>query len=699
MRRWRGIRNIGKDFRLIVICFLVIFSTIQTYFLTEQIIAQKSVDNQQKELVIQDPQAVLNPVGAWDENYGYSEDVYVLDDRAYITGEGMVIVDISDPENPFFLGQYVEEDNLMTQGIYVVGNVAFLVGRCGLKIINVSNPLNPTLISSYSELYESYIDISIQGNYAYLLKYSDSFDIIDISDLANPTVVSQLIVSHGTSNEGIFVKDGVAYIALDFEGLEIVNVSNPSIPVLISENEEYYCNDVFVQDNLAYIVGSEGLVILNVSDLVHPVNLSKVDISYAKGITYDDDFVYIANYEEGMTIVNVTDPHNATISGSCQSNIDGLAIAKKENHVFMVTNPTGMKIIDVSNSSQPQQAAAFDCGGFGESVIVRNSVAFLANGYDGLVILDVNNVANPSILSKVEFGKAHDSDFQVMRAHDIYLYENYAFVLLEWNEACSWFNRFAVINITDLSNPQIICQFGRRLWINDAIFDNTMLYVGSYGNLDIYNLENITAPELLVTYNESFSRCNSLRKQGDILYIGTSDALLICDASNPLSLTILSSEYEDRIPLEIELGNDRMYILFVSPGLEDKFTISIFDIEDIESPVLIGELNFNYSYNAYLTVYNSTIFVSSDDNLLVFQETLDQKVELIDEFQGAHYFYKISIEENHLYVAASYDGLLIFEIVIPTSSNEISIKYIPIGVSVIIAIFIYKWRRKKRFGK
>lgn len=697
MRRRRGTNYIGKDSKSLIFVFLIIFSTIQTCFLTDQIVSQKSVDNQQNDLVIQDTQAVLNQVGAWDENYGFSEDVFVLGDRAYITGEGMVIVDISDPENPFFLGQYVEEENLMTRGIYVVGDVAFLVGYfCGLKVINISNPINPTLISSYSN---DYIDVFVQGNYAYLLKGSFDFEIIDVSDLTNPIGVSQLTVSHGTSNERLFVKDGIAYIALDIEGLEIVNVSNPINPILLSENDELDCTDVYVQDILAYIVSNDGLVVLNVSDLAHPVNLSKVDIYRAEGITYDDGFVYIANYDEGMTIVNVTDPHNATISGSCQSNIDGLAITKKDNHVFMATNPTGMKIIDVSDTSQPQQAAAFDCGGFGESVIVRNGIAFLANGYDGLVILDVNNIANPSILSNVEFGKAHDSDFQVMRAHDIYLYQNYAFVLLEWNEACSWFNRFAVINITDLGDPQVVCHFGKRLWINDAIFDNSMLYVGSYSYLDIYNLENITAPELLATYNESFSRCNSLRKLEDTLYVGTTDALLICDASNPLSITILSTEYENRIPREIELGNNRMYVLFVSPGLEDKCTISVFDTGDVENPALIGELNFSYSYEVYLTVYNKTIFVSSNNNLLVFQETTDQKIELIGEFQGVHYFYETSAEENYLYVAASYDGLLIFEIVITSTSSEIGINFIPIGVIVILTISLHKRRKKKRFGK
>ena len=698
MRRRKGIISYGKDSRFIIIIFLIILCTMQTCLQTDLIASEKSINKKQNELTKQNSQTVLNPVGAWDENYGYSEDVFVLDNRAYIAGEGLVIVDVSDPENPFFLGQYVEEDNLFVRGIYVIDNVAFLVGYfSGLRIINVSNPTNPILISSFTDNLD-YIDIFVQGDYAYLMRYSDYFEILDISDLNNPVMVSQLTVSHGTSNEGLFVKDGVAFIALDFEGLDIINVSNPSNPILLSENEELYCSDVFVNENLAYIVGSDGLVVLNVSDLVHPVNMSKVDITNANSITYDEGFVYIANYEEGMTIVNVTDPSNAAISGSCQSNVDGLAIAKKENYVFMAVNPTGMKIIDVSNTSQPQQAASFDCGGFGESVIVRNDVAFLANGYGGLVILDVNNKANISILSEVEFGKAHESDFQVMRARDVFLYQNYAFVLLEWNEACSWYNRFAVINITDLCNPQVICHFGKRLYINDAIFDNTLLYVGSYSYLDVYSLENISGPELIANYNESFSKCNSLRKMGDTLYVGTSDALLICDASNPLSIRILSTKYENRIPLEIELENNRMYVLFVSPGLEDKCTISIFNIKKVKNPVLIGELNFSYSFSSYLTVHNGLVFISSVDNLLVFQETTKQEIELIDEYQGVYYFYEIDADENYLYIAASYDGLLIFEIIYTPPSIGISFRFIPIGLIGII-VLVFNRRRKKSFRK
>ncbi len=84
--------------------------------------------------------------------------VWVHESKAYI-GEGMIcepdapgrleIINVADPENPFYLGEYNIPDGIVL-GIYV-DSVAYLAsGAAGIKVLDVSEPDNPELICEYN---------------------------------------------------------------------------------------------------------------------------------------------------------------------------------------------------------------------------------------------------------------------------------------------------------------------------------------------------------------------------------------------------------------------------------------------------------------------------------------------------------------------------------------------------------------------
>ncbi|MBN1329155.1 MAG: hypothetical protein JXA54_06750 [Candidatus Heimdallarchaeota archaeon] len=690
MTNWRE-KNYWKK---VLLCTIVVIFTLSifanTSLLIEVSIAKEANNNQNDSLLANKSQDILTKVGSWDENYGYCGNVFLSGSRAFLTGEGMVIIDITNPENPFLLGQFKEGKEYSSEGIFVKDNLAFLTSYfSGLRIINITDPTNPTIISRFTE--EHYIDVFIKDDYAYLLQYDFYFDILDISDIFHPIKISEIKVSHGSSNEKIFVKDDLAFVGVSFEGLKIIDISNPYNPQELCDYDLYSCNDVFVHDNLAYLAGDDGFALLDVTDPSNPINLSSIDIFYAKGVCYKDGFAFIADYENSMTIINTTNPENVTISGSCNSDVDGLDIKIQGNYTYVAIKPTGLKIIDVSNTSQPKQASVFDCGGFGESVVVRENIAFVANGYDGLVILDVEDKTNPVMLANYVFGKADEIDFQGIRAHDIYLYQNFVLVVLEWNYMCNTLNQFAVINITDLSKPQEICKFGQQFYINDAFIEGSTLYVGGYNGVKIYDLDNITSPELITSYDDFFSTCNTLRKSGNILYAGTTNGLLICDATNPLAISILSTIFTDRHVYAIELTDERAYILYAASSADQ---ICSFDIQDIQNPILKAEYNCSLVYEPKLMVKEKIIFVISADKILIFQETKRAKIEKIGEYQGEFYFYEACISENYLYVASSFDGILIIRI---NNSSAVSLELLPLlTISALVLIFYGRKKAKKR---
>ena len=81
-----------------------------------------------------------------------------------------------------------------------------------------------------------YGDVWGEGDYAYLGVFSGTgVFIIDISDPANPSLVTTYSPSSGQFKD-VKVYDGIGYFATDDgDGLHIVDVSNPATPTLLAK--------------------------------------------------------------------------------------------------------------------------------------------------------------------------------------------------------------------------------------------------------------------------------------------------------------------------------------------------------------------------------------------------------------------------------------------------------------------------------
>ena len=81
------------------------------------------------------------------------------------------------------------------------------------------------------------------------------------------TVISPIIIGSCETDyaTSVFVKDNYAFIAENFEGLKVIDISNPETPTTIGACETDFANGVFVKDNYAYIAGGHvGLKIIQI---------------------------------------------------------------------------------------------------------------------------------------------------------------------------------------------------------------------------------------------------------------------------------------------------------------------------------------------------------------------------------------------------------------------------------------------------
>jgi len=155
------------------------------------------------------------------------------------------IIDIADPTQPRYVSSISTStiSNMGGTDIEVVGELAYVIDDDSLIIIDISNPQNPSLVGSIDDgdgnlVLDNAFSFRLIGDYAYIASQtSANLSVIDVSDPTNPTHV-------GTLNDGdngaqltnasyINIMDNAAYIistgandritAIDITGSRISN--------------------------------------------------------------------------------------------------------------------------------------------------------------------------------------------------------------------------------------------------------------------------------------------------------------------------------------------------------------------------------------------------------------------------------------------------------------------------------------------
>lgn len=239
---------------------------------------------------------------------GYNEDIVVQNGKAYVVSQRVMdIVDISNPTNPTRLGRYDD----WGLGIDVVDNIAYVAGN-GLQLIDVSNPADPTLIGKY-EMEGNAYDVVVVGNIAYVASehdseddYYSSMDVVDVSNPAAPTLIGRY-KTKGYGAHGVFVAGNIAYVVDEGNGLLLLDVSNPAVPRLIASYDTDDTYDVVVMGNTAYVATDRGLKLLDVSNPNKPeLILSYGTPSRVRSVHVMNDLIYIVS-SGGLQILRLSD--------------------------------------------------------------------------------------------------------------------------------------------------------------------------------------------------------------------------------------------------------------------------------------------------------------------------------------------------------------------------------------------------------
>ena len=576
-----------------------------------------------------------NPVSVgWVMTEHLIDGIYVSNSYAYVISadEGLYIIDISEPTNPYLCGYYDTVLELGFRSIYVLNNFAYLItanaATNGLHIVDISDPFNPFEAGYYDTGTGEY-DVWVADSLAYVTSYF-GLHIISLSDPNNPFQIGLLPSSGNNYFYYLFVKDNYAFITGGYGTLHIIDVSNPSNPTEIVAYQTgcNFATDLFIANNYAFVYGIDyKLYIIDISDPANPQAISSYNVgAWSFNIYVSDNFVFITGIMTGLHIVDVEDPSNpieagfyytggssiydayvmgdyAYITNQQNSHLNVIDIDDpfdpkltgycylgdiepniyvQDNYAFVAGGSsdfsTGyLRIIDISNPTNPVQVSQYDLGSPATSIFVAGEYTYTTTAHQ-LQIFDISDPANPKYVSNYNLGNMHWAD-------EIFISGNYAFIagayfIPYYTET---YIRLFIINILDPRNPQL-----------------ETIYEGSNGS----------AYDIYIKYNYAFITC--VLQVNDLHTEGWLDVFDISDPSNP---EIIGGYFNyDQVLTNIQVKDNYAYLGFVGSyaGTEDGGLV-ILDISEISDLQEAGFYNAGdlwgriFAYDEYVCLTKRTV--------------------------------------------------------------------------------------------
>jgi len=352
---------------------------------------------------------------------GYVYDLAINEATLYASGYGFVdVIDVSNPVSPTKKSTYTDGLDGSYTTIAVWAN--YLVAAAhdnAVYIVNVSNSSSPVMLAQYN-YYGGYPrNPVVSGNFVYLSIHYRGIEVINVTDPSSPkreAVYHSLLNYPANSNKipfygrafRVVTSNNTAYV-LDDEGLLIFDVHDSSQPTLKS-----YLNldgrgwDLTFKDNLIFAACTwAGFYIIDVSDPSNPVILTHLDPpDYVLSVAVQGDYAYLGYdliSKKSIRVYDISDPSNINFVGeyvlgpAATTDIEYLGdIFVSGNYLYVADGSNGLRILDISDPANISQIGQFnDSKSKTRGVYVSGGCAYITDAYTGLRIIDVSDPINP----------------------------------------------------------------------------------------------------------------------------------------------------------------------------------------------------------------------------------------------------------------------------------------------------------------
>ena len=351
---------------------------------------------------------------------------YVLVSSQY---KGAFVFDISDINNIFLVGNFNTENELIDAALYE-NTLSLLDTQNGVQTIHLDQ-IDDISWASENNIDGNYFSSLRIGDYLYIGNEKQGIQTLDVYDPFNidwvgnqwspqfnyrTQYINDLLITSGR-HHGVNVMDIsshpedpdqiIQYQTGDARGVAIhentMIVANGSLGVsvfdmdapenIISFETRGYANAVTMHGNYALVANSTvGLSIFDLSEPALPVHIADVDVSgWAYDIVTKGDLAYVAVGHKGVSLVDLTDIHNAGEielfnPASTKANVRNLHLF--ENELYLPAGNAGVYVLDVSDPNKPQTSGHYDLPDRSFNLDVDKDFIYSISYYSGLTVAD-----------------------------------------------------------------------------------------------------------------------------------------------------------------------------------------------------------------------------------------------------------------------------------------------------------------------
>jgi hypothetical protein len=219
--------------------------------------------------------------------------------------------------------------------------------------------------------------------------------VLDIVDPAAPALLGELLLP-GVVRD-VALQDSLAYVAADRAGLLIVDLHNPSSPVLRGSCVVAAALGVVVEGDRACLAGPHAISSVDIQDPDQPHLTGSVEqFLLVPGMDLDGGLAFVPDMMYGMFISDLSGAGAPVEVAHLATGTYGSGVAVADGRAYLKTS-AGLQVYDLSVADSPQLLGSQSVGGTGR-VALRDALAFVATA-NSLLALDVSEPSAPALVN------------------------------------------------------------------------------------------------------------------------------------------------------------------------------------------------------------------------------------------------------------------------------------------------------------
>jgi hypothetical protein len=301
---------------------------------------------------------------------------------------GLYVMDVSNPASPHRIGSWGSSiEQVQARGTLCYVTTTDESGKFTFRILDVSVPASPAQLGAVDSAGGD--DVYLADTLAFGV--GDRLTIVSVADSTRPRLVGSAAKpgwSMGIWADGLVQS---AFAACHFEGLQVYDTRNTLQPVrdtgLLGSDAAV---DIAVDGGKAYVAEYlSGLQILDVSVPSLPVFLGAYDSGQTvRAATARDSFAFASWPRPRMLSIDVADPTQPAKAGGCENMFNPPeAMVIRDSFVYCA-EASRLQIVNIARPREPMLVG--NCFGDGVAIVVRDSFAYTAAG-----AIRITNIARP----------------------------------------------------------------------------------------------------------------------------------------------------------------------------------------------------------------------------------------------------------------------------------------------------------------